>query len=209
MGTGRRFLLTDGSGLAPAVGAATLVAGGGTGTGRLFLTAGTATDRWPRMPWATLSMSSTVVRIASAISLFVVDTKWGSSAKEARPPSTSAWWDKTMLKSLCFDREICPRWQMNNKRNKCELKCIYFFGPWHCACKQGSMKNEWSIFFFMKWCPPVVTLVNVPGCHNTLQVRKVQGVLKTKQTSNVGSTKSVEFDLISIINLHCDSLQHY
>lgn len=52
MGTGRLFLLTDGSGLTLAVGAAALGAGGGagTGTGRLFFAAGTLTDRWPMMP---------------------------------------------------------------------------------------------------------------------------------------------------------------
>lgn len=96
MGIGRLFLLTAGSGWAVAVCAAAEGAGGGTGTGRLFFTEGMLPACWLRMPRATLSMSPTVVFMASAISLLVTETKWGSFAREARPPSTRAWGNNIM-----------------------------------------------------------------------------------------------------------------
>lgn len=80
MGTGRLFLLTAGSGGADIRGAASGAGGGATGTGRFFFAGGMGPQRWLRMPWATLSMSSSVVRMASAISFLVWDTKLGSFA---------------------------------------------------------------------------------------------------------------------------------
>lgn len=89
MGIGRLFLLTAGSGWPVSCGGA--AAEGGTGMGRLFLPEALLLERSLRMPWATLSMSSTVVCMASAISFLVTDTKPGSLAREARPPFTRAW----------------------------------------------------------------------------------------------------------------------
>lgn len=88
MGTGRLFLLTAGSGGADVCGA--IGGGGGRGTARFFFAGGMGPERWLRIPWATLSMSSTVVCMASAISSLVWDTKSGSLAREARPPLTRA-----------------------------------------------------------------------------------------------------------------------
>lgn len=100
MGTGRLFLLTAGSGGADVRGATSGAGGGETGTGRFFLAGGMGPRRWLRMPWATLSMSSSVVRMASAISFLVWDTKSGSFAREARPPLTRAWGRVTNSKEI-------------------------------------------------------------------------------------------------------------
>lgn len=94
MGTGRLFLLTAGSGGAD-VGGAMSRAGGERGTARFFFPGGMGAERWLRIPWATFSMSSTVVCMASAISSLVWDTKLGSLARETRPPLTRAWGRRT------------------------------------------------------------------------------------------------------------------
>lgn len=91
MGTGRLFLLTAGSGGADVCGAMSRTGGGGRGTARFFFAGRMGPERWLRSPWATFSMSSTVVCMASAISSLVWDTKLGSLAREARPPLTRAW----------------------------------------------------------------------------------------------------------------------
>lgn len=100
MGTGRLFLLTAGSGGVDVRGAGSVAGGGETGRGRFFLAGGMGPRRWLRMPWATLSMSSWVVCMASAISFLVWDTKSGSLAKEARPPLTRAWGTMTNSKKI-------------------------------------------------------------------------------------------------------------
>lgn len=76
MGTGRLFLLTAGSGGADTCGAGG--GAGGRGTARFFFAGGTGPERRLRMTRATLSMSSRVVCMASAISSLVWDTKVGS-----------------------------------------------------------------------------------------------------------------------------------
>lgn len=95
VGIGRFFLLI-------AEGAEFCGATAGTGIGRLFFT-----ERSLRMPWATLSISSTVVCMAAAISFLVSATKLGSLAWETRPPFTKAWehknkWSERYFKQWCF-----------------------------------------------------------------------------------------------------------
>lgn len=97
MGTGRLFLLTAGSGGPDVCGAMSRAGGGGRGTARFLFAGGMGPDRWLRIPWATLSMSSTVVCMASAISSLARDTKSRSLAREARPPLTRAWSRRTNL----------------------------------------------------------------------------------------------------------------
>lgn len=95
MGTGRLFFLTVGSGGADVCGVLSKARGGGRRTARFFFTGGMAPECWLRISWATLSMSSTVVCMASAISTLVWNTKLGSLARAARPPLTRAWGRRT------------------------------------------------------------------------------------------------------------------
>ncbi len=86
------------------------------------------------IPWAMPSISSTPILMASASSFLVTDTNCGSSAKESRPPSLSAWgfMDNIMWQSFL------RRYGMNVKYM---AWCIYllneFVGGWwsfFCCC---------------------------------------------------------------------------